>query len=161
MSVCCPAVLLSLLSGFYRVLTRITCTQPLSRCWLTLLASSFFSENVVVVFSLFYPSFSPCVLSFSSLAYWPFRTHKRALICNTFSQFSHRIISERSRVRIPVRAAGEFSFPGSTFCTDIYFCISSTSVLPQQHVKYPGHSAKSPNAMLQLNTHAPYVCGFA
>ena len=87
MSVCCPAVLLSLLSGFYRVLTRITCTQPLSRCWLTLLASSFFSENVVVVFSLFYPSFSPCVLSFSSLAYWPFRT--RLLACLSRAAISH------------------------------------------------------------------------
>ena len=40
--------------------TRITCIQPLSRCSLTLLASSFFSESVVV-FSLFSPSFSPCV----------------------------------------------------------------------------------------------------
>ena len=39
--------------------TRITCIKPLSRCSLTLLASSFFSESVVVVFSLFSPSFSP------------------------------------------------------------------------------------------------------
>ena len=58
--------------------TRITCIQPLSRCSLTLLASSFFSESVVV-FSLFSPSFSPCVLSFLSLVYWPFRT--RLLAC--------------------------------------------------------------------------------
>ena len=43
--------------------TRITCIQPLSRFSLTLLASSFFSESVVV-FSLFPPSFSPCVLCF-------------------------------------------------------------------------------------------------
>ena len=43
---------------------RITCIQPLSRCSLTLLASSFFSESVDVVFSLFSPSFSLCVLSF-------------------------------------------------------------------------------------------------
>ena len=79
MSVCCPAVLLSLLSGLYRVLTRITCIQPLSRCSLTLLASSFFSESVVV-FSLFYPSFSACVLFlFLCLVYWPFRT--RLLAC--------------------------------------------------------------------------------
>ena len=32
--------------------TRITCIQPLSRCSLTLLASSFFSESVVVVLSV-------------------------------------------------------------------------------------------------------------
>ena len=58
---------------------RVTCIQPLSRCSLTLLASSFFSESVAVVFSLFFPSFSPCVLSVLSLAYWPFRT--RFLAC--------------------------------------------------------------------------------
>ena len=58
--------------------TRITCIQPLSRCSLTLLASSFVSESVVV-FSLYSPSFSPCVLSFFFLVYWPFRT--RLLAC--------------------------------------------------------------------------------
>ena len=60
--------------------TRITCIQPLSRCSLTLLASSFFSESVIVVFSLFSPSFSPSVLSFLSLVYWPFRTHLLAYL---------------------------------------------------------------------------------
>ena len=39
--------------------------------------------------------------------------------------------------------------------------ICSTPVLPQQHVKDPGHSAKSVGGRLQLNTNAPYVCGFA
>ena len=34
-------------------------------------------------------------------------------------------------------------------------------VLPQQHVKDPGHSAKRAGGRLQLNTHTPYVCGFA
>ena len=68
---------------------------------------------------------------------------------------------ERSRVRSPAGAAGEFSFPGSTFCADSYFGIRSTPVLPQQHVKDPGHSAKSAGGRLQLNTHTPYVCGFA
>ena len=33
--------------------------------------------------------------------------------------------------------------------------------LPQSHVKDPGHSAKSAGGRLQLNTHTPYVCGFA
>ena len=66
---------------------------------------------------------------------------------------------ERSRVRIPAGAAGEFSSPGSTFCADSYFGIRSTRVL--LHVKDPRHSAKSAGGRLQLNTHAPYVCGFA
>ena len=59
------------------------------------------------------------------------------------------------------RAAGEFSSQGSTFCADSYFGIRSTPVLPQQHVKDPGHSAKSAGGRLQLNTHTPYVCSFA
>ena len=64
---------------------------------------------------------------------------------------------ERSRVRIPAGTAGEFSSPGSTFCADSYFGIRSTPVLPQQHVKNPGDSAKSAGGRLQLNTHTPYV----
>ena len=68
---------------------------------------------------------------------------------------------ERSQVRIPAGVAGEFSSPGSTFCADTYFGICSTPVLPQEHVKDPGHSAKSAGSRLQLNTHTPYVCGFA
>ena len=71
-------MLLSLLSGLYRV-HGLRVLQPLSRCSLTLLASSFFLESVVVVFSVFSPPFSPCVLSFLSLVYWPFRT--RLLAC--------------------------------------------------------------------------------
>ena len=34
-------------------------------------------------------------------------------------------------------------------------------MLPQYHVKDPGHSAKSAGGRLQLNTHTPYVCGSA
>ena len=68
---------------------------------------------------------------------------------------------EKTRVRIPAGAAGEFSSPGSTFCADSYFGIRSTPVLPQKHVKDPGHSVESAVGRLQLNTHTPYVCGFA
>ena len=68
---------------------------------------------------------------------------------------------ERSRIRVPAGGAGEFSFPWSTFCADSYFGIRSTPVLPQQHVKDPGHSAKRAGGRLQLKTHALYVCGFA
>ena len=68
---------------------------------------------------------------------------------------------ERSWVRTPAGAAGEFSSPGSTFCADSYFGIHSTSMLLQQHVKDPSHSAKSAGGRLQLNTHTPYICRFA
>ena len=65
-------------------------------------------------------------------------------------------MTERSLVQIPAGAAGELSSPGSTFCADSYFGIRSTPV------KDPGHSAKSAaGGRLQLNTHTPYVCGFA
>ena len=68
---------------------------------------------------------------------------------------------ERSRVRIPAGAAGEFFSPGSVFCDESYFGIRSTPVLPHYHAKDPGHSAKSAGGRLQLNTHTLYVCGFA
>ena len=42
----------------------------------------------------------------------------------------------------------------------LIFCTCSTPVLPQQHVKDPGHSTKSGGGRLQLNTHTPYLCGF-
>ena len=41
------------------------------------------------------------------------------------------LLIERSRVRIPAGAAGEFSSPGSTFCADSYFGVRSTPVLQQ------------------------------
>ena len=71
--------------------------------------------------------------------------------------------SKRSRVRVPAEAAGDFSFPGLTFCADFYFGIRFSPVLPQLHVKYPGHSAKSAGGRLQLNTHSPNIrlCCFA
>ena len=70
-------------------------------------------------------------------------------------------MTERSQVQIPAGVAGEFSSPGSAFCADTYFGICSTPMLPQQHVEDPVHSAKSAGGRLQLNTHTPYICGFA
>ena len=49
---------------------------------------------------------------------------------------------ERLRVRIPAGAAGEFSSPESTLCAGSIFGVRSTPVLPQKHIKDPGHSAK-------------------
>ena len=45
--------------------------------------------------------------------------------------------------------------PGSTFCTDSYFGIRSTPVLPQWPEKDPGHSAISAGGRLQLNSTHP------
>ena len=67
-------------------------------------------------------------------------------------------VIERSRVRALVGAAGELSSLGSASCADPYFSIRFTHVLPQKHVKYLGHSAKSAGGRLQLNMHEPYVC---
>ena len=62
---------------------------------------------------------------------------------------------ERLRVRIPAGAAGECSSPESTLCADSYSV--SPPVLPQWHVKDPGHSAKSAGGRLYLNMR---VCVF-
>ena len=63
----------------------------------------------------------------------------------------------------PGRSGGSFFFstPRSVFYADSYFGTYFTPMLPQSHVKDPGHSAKSAGGRLQLNTHAPYVCDFA
>ena len=47
------------------------------------------------------------------------------------AQWLVELVIKRSRVGIPAGAAGEISSPGSTFCTDSYFRIHSTPVLPQ------------------------------
>ena len=66
-----------------------------------------------------------------------------------------------SQVRVPAGAMGECYSPRSTSVLTLYFGIHSTPVLPQQHIKDPGHFAKCADSRLQLNMHAPYVCGFA
>ena len=77
MSVCCPAVLLSLLSGLYHVHgLRVSSLSPVAR-WHYLPPLSF---QKLLLFSLFPPSFSPCILSFLSSVYWPFRTHLLACV---------------------------------------------------------------------------------
>ena len=60
---------------------------------------------------------------------------------------------ERLRVRIPAGAAGELSSPELTLCADSYSVSVPPPVLPQWHVKDPGHSAKSAGGRLHLNTH--------
>ena len=62
-------------------------------------------------------------------------------------------------------AAGDSfsSGPWSTYCDDSYFGIglSTPGITAVRHAKDPGHSAKSAGGGLQINTHAPYVCGYA
>ena len=62
---------------------------------------------------------------------------------------------ERWRVRIPAEAAGEFSAPETNFVCRLLFGVRSTHVLPQRHVKVPGHSAKSAGGRLHLSTPTP------
>ena len=62
---------------------------------------------------------------------------------------------ERFRVRIPAGAAGEFSSPESTLCTETCSVSVPSPELPQWHVKDPGHSAKSAGGRLHLNTDMP------
>ena len=62
---------------------------------------------------------------------------------------------ERLRVRIPAGVVGEFSSPESTFCADSYSVSVPTPMLPQRHIKDPGHADISAGGRLHLNTHTP------
>ena len=66
-----------------------------------------------------------------------------------------------SLVSVLAGAAREFSSQGSTLRAESHSGTCSTPLLPQQQVKNPGHSAKSAGGRLQLNMHAPYICGLA
>ena len=111
------------------------------------------------------PGMSDCTRGYLPFRLTQLTTQSTSVLLSTewgqLSGQSAGLVIERSRVRTPAGVAGEFSSPGSTFCADSYFGIRSTPVLPQQHVKDPGHSAKSAGGRLQLNMHTPYVCGFA
>ena len=68
------------------------------------------------------------------------------------------LVIERLRGRIPAGAAGEISSQELTFCVLTFIrCLSPPllPVLPQWHVKDPGHSANSAGGSLHLNTHIP------
>ena len=56
---------------------------------------------------------------------------------------------------IPNRSGRRFLFSQLTFYADFYFRILSTPIIPQWHVKDPGHSTKSADGRLHLNMHAP------
>ena len=53
------------------------------------------------------------------------------------------------------RSGGRIFFSRVNFACSLLFGVRSTSVLPQWHVKDPGHSAKSTGRRLHLNTHTP------
>ena len=53
------------------------------------------------------------------------------------------------------RSGGKMFFSRVNFLCWLLFGVRSTPVLPQQHIKDPGHSAKSAGDRLHLNTHTP------
>ena len=55
----------------------------------------------------------------------------------------------------PGRSGGKFFFSRVNLVCWLLFGVRSTPVLPQWHVKDPGHSAKSAGDRLHLNTHTP------
>ena len=61
---------------------------------------------------------------------------------------------ERLGVQIPAGVAEEVSSPESTLQDDSYL-VSFPSLLPQWHIKDPGHSAKSAGGQLHQNMHTP------
>ena len=56
----------------------------------------------------------------------------------------------------PNRSGGRIFFSMVNFLS----WLISVSLPPLQHMNDPSHSAKSADGWLQLNTHAPQVCGF-
>ena len=65
------------------------------------------------------------------------------------------LVIERLRVRILAGAAGEFS--SLDFVCWFLFSVHSTPMLPQWHVKDPGHSAKSAGGKLYRNTQTALI----
>ena len=55
----------------------------------------------------------------------------------------------------PGRGGGRNFFSSVNFVCRLFFGVRSTPVLPQWHVKDPGHSAKSAGGMIHINTHTP------
>ena len=70
-------------------------------------------------------------------------------------RLSARLEIETLWVLIPTGAAGEFSSPAVNFVCWLLFGVRSIHMLPQWHVKDPGHYAKSAGSRLHLNTHVP------
>ena len=55
----------------------------------------------------------------------------------------------------PGRSGGRIFFSRVNFVCWLLFDVRSTPVLPQWHIKDPGHSAKSGGGRLHLNMHTP------
>ena len=55
------------------------------------------------------------------------------------------------------KAAGSIPRRESTFCSNSYFSNRFTPVLPQWHMKDPGHSAKCAGGRLRSNMQTTYV----
>ena len=66
----------------------------------------------------------------------------------------HKLAIERLRVQISAGAAGKNFFSRINVVSRRLFGVRSTLVLPQWHIKGPGHSTKSAGGRLHLNTHA-------
>ena len=85
---------------------------------------------------------------------------KITIISNTLSYFTVVVLSPRTCDRKvvssnPGRSGDRIFFSRVDFVCWLSFGVRSTPVLPQWHIKDPGHSAKSAGGRLHLNTHIP------
>ena len=81
-------------------------------------------------------------------------------ICPLTSERDSLLVRRRTRDRKvassnPGRSGGRIFFSRVNFVCRLLFGVLSTPVLPQWHVKDPGHSARSTGGRLHLNTHTP------
>ena len=71
--------------------------------------------------------------------------------------FERRTRDRKTVSSNPGRSGGRIFFSRVNFVCRLSFGVRSTPVLPNWHIKDPGHSAKSAGGRLHLNTHTPWT----
>ena len=93
--------------------------------------------------------------SHSHLCICLFNTHAHTYtqMCTSVQRYTNQHMRLQTHTHLNVRWENFFS--RVNFLCGLLFGVCSTPVLPQWHVKDPGHSAKSAGGKLHLNTHTP------
>ena len=94
----------------------------------------------------------PCVLSPGRCAAHVIRNAVQAGIACWLERQTH---DQKVASLNPGRSSGRIFFSRVNFVCWLLIGVRCTLVLPQWHIKDPGHSAKSAGGRLHLNTHTP------
>ena len=96
----------------------------------------------------------PCVLSPGRCAAHVIRNAVQAGIACWLERQTH---DQKVASLNPGRSSGRIFFSRVNFVCWLLIGVRCTLVLPQWHIKDPGHSAKSAGGRLHLNTHTPFT----